>query len=254
MPEPKKKSEKKQTKPGLRMNELKAATGLPRSTLVYWLKEGLLPEPVRTNRTMAYYDPACVERAALITKLQALDMPLNKIRTMLALKDKGIDVDPLVELHHMVFHLTEEPKLTLGDYCEATGLSPQQVRDLVDAGLLLPQKKNRFNNEDVTAGLFYAWGIREELGITLKDLEYLYQETEKYVDQSIELSIKATRDMPFEKAAEVKMQFPSSLFNIRNYLSRRIFWMKVSTEEHARRSFTDARLRLKTRPPKPDSD
>jgi len=254
MPHLKKNNAKKQDKPGLRMNELKAATGLPRSTLVHWIKEGLLPEPVRTSRTMAYYDPICVDRAAFIKKLQDLDMPLNKIRVLLDLKNKGLDVGPLVDLHQMVFEFREGPRLTLDEYCTATGLTPRQVGDLRDAGLLLPQERNRFDNEDVTAGLFYAWGIREGSGITLEDLACLYQGTEEYVDQGIELSIKATRDMPFDQAARLKMELPGSLSNIRNYLTRRIFRIKVSTKEHARRSFTDDRLWPHPRKPKSGPD
>jgi len=242
VPNFKKDSDKKSAKLGLRMNELKAATGLTRATLIHWVKEGLLPEPIRTNRTMAYYNPICVERAAFISKLQAIDMPLNKIKKMLTLKDKGIDIDPLVNLHQTVFSLSEAPRLTLDNYCKETGLTRAQVSDLIEAKLLRPQKKNRFDSEDVTVGRFYIWGIREGLSITLKDLEYEFQEAERYVGLSLEFSAKATRDMPFEKAVDVKMELMSSLNNIQNYLRRRIFKEKISTEEHARRSFPDDRL------------
>ena len=53
MPKQKPNQQKKEEKPGLRMNELMAATRLPRSTLIHWIKEGLLPEPVKTSKTMA---------------------------------------------------------------------------------------------------------------------------------------------------------------------------------------------------------
>ena len=55
---------------GLRMKELMEATGLPKSTILYYVAQGLLPEPVRTGRNMAYYDAASVERAKLIKKVQ----------------------------------------------------------------------------------------------------------------------------------------------------------------------------------------
>jgi hypothetical protein len=142
----------------------------------------------------------------------------------------------------MIFQLSEEPRLTLKEYCETTGLTQKQVRDLMNAKLLLPQKKNRFDNEEVTIGLFFAWGIREGIDITLEDLEYFYREAERVVNLNVELSIKAARDMPFEKAAEVKMQMLNSFTSIQNYLRRRIFKRRVSTPEHVRRSFTDDRL------------
>jgi DNA-binding transcriptional MerR regulator len=239
MPSPKD-NNKKQAKPGLRMNELMAATGLPRSTLIYWVKEGLLPKPIRINRTMAYYDQACVERASLISKLKNQDMPLNKIKKALNLKDKGLDINPLVDLHQMIFSLSEKPRLTLKEYCEETGLTRKQVRDLMHANLLIPQKKKYFDNEDISIGLFFAWGVRE--GINPSDLEYLYRDAERSVNLNVELSIRTTKDKPFEKAAEVKMQLMNSLPAINTYLRRRILKRRVSTEEHSRRSFTDERL------------
>ena len=44
------------------MNELTGATGVPKSTILYYIAQGLLPEPRKTSPNMAYYDPACVER------------------------------------------------------------------------------------------------------------------------------------------------------------------------------------------------
>lgn len=50
------------SKPGLRMKELMEATGLPKSTILFYLEQGLLPKPVKTSRNMAYYPPECMER------------------------------------------------------------------------------------------------------------------------------------------------------------------------------------------------
>ena len=38
----------------LRMRELAAASGVSAGTIKHYLREGLLPEPVRTSRKMAY--------------------------------------------------------------------------------------------------------------------------------------------------------------------------------------------------------
>ncbi len=55
---------------GLKMQELVAATGVPKSTILHYLKEGLLPKPYKTCWNMAYYLPACVERITFIKMLQ----------------------------------------------------------------------------------------------------------------------------------------------------------------------------------------
>jgi len=57
-------------RPGIKMKALAAATGVPKSTILYYLSQGLLPEPRRTGRNTAYYDSACVERIRLIQQMQ----------------------------------------------------------------------------------------------------------------------------------------------------------------------------------------
>jgi AcrR family transcriptional regulator len=54
----------------MRIGELAEKAGLPRSTVHYYLREGLLPPPRRTGRTMAYYDERHLERLQLIRELR----------------------------------------------------------------------------------------------------------------------------------------------------------------------------------------
>ena len=85
----------------LRMKELAEASGVPAPTIKHYLREGLLPEPVKTSRNMAYYPPEFVERIRLIKRLQEERfMPLKAIKSVL-------DEDPeraraLVELEDRI--------------------------------------------------------------------------------------------------------------------------------------------------------
>ena len=54
----------------LKMSELVEASGVPAATIKHYLREGLLPEPIKTSRNMAWYRPETVERIALIRRLQ----------------------------------------------------------------------------------------------------------------------------------------------------------------------------------------
>src|SRR5215208_4043854 len=68
----------------LRMGELAEASGVPAPTIKHYLREGLLPEPVKTSRNMAYYPPEFVDRIRLIKQLQEERfMPLKVIKSML---------------------------------------------------------------------------------------------------------------------------------------------------------------------------
>src|SRR5271157_6631645 len=50
----------------LRMAELSSRSGFSASTIRHYLRLGLLPEPLRTAKTMAYYGPEHVQRLAYI--------------------------------------------------------------------------------------------------------------------------------------------------------------------------------------------
>jgi len=65
--------------------------GLPVPTIKHYLREGLLPEPVRTSRNMAYYDVALIPRVQTIKALQKrFFLPLKIIRDVL--EEVGDDV------------------------------------------------------------------------------------------------------------------------------------------------------------------
>ena len=70
----------------LRIGELAAAAGVSVATIKYYIREGLLPPPpVKTSRTMAYYDAAYLERLKLIRRLREDSyFPLKVIKAILA--------------------------------------------------------------------------------------------------------------------------------------------------------------------------
>ena len=68
----------------MRIGELAEASGVPVPTIKHYLREGLLPEPVKTSRNMAYYPPEFVDRIRLIKQLQEERfLPLKVIRSVL---------------------------------------------------------------------------------------------------------------------------------------------------------------------------
>src|SRR3954453_17250950 len=75
----------------LKISELSERSGVPVATIHHYLREGLLPEPVKTSRNMAYYPPEFVDRLRVIKQLQEERLiPLKVIRELL---DRG-DSDP----------------------------------------------------------------------------------------------------------------------------------------------------------------
>ena len=122
---------RKDAKPeGLRMKELSAATGIPKSAILHYVAQGLLPEPVRTGPNMAYYDPACIERIEFIRAMQEkYAFPLRKIKMLLSHRERGMDVTPLVELSAAIFGDADALTLNEAEFCRATGLNLREVEN-----------------------------------------------------------------------------------------------------------------------------
>lgn len=77
----------------VKMSELSRRSGVPSATIKHYLREGLLPEPVkRTGRNMAWYDAGQVERIRAIKKLQREHfLPLRVIKDVLDGAEDHVD-------------------------------------------------------------------------------------------------------------------------------------------------------------------
>ena len=66
------------------MGALAEASGVSAATIKHYLREGLLPPPVKTSRNMAWYTPDYVDRIKLIKRLQEERyLPLKVIKRIL---------------------------------------------------------------------------------------------------------------------------------------------------------------------------
>ncbi|HEY6561938.1 MAG TPA: MerR family transcriptional regulator [Polyangiaceae bacterium] len=86
----------------MRMAELAQASGVSRDTIHYYLREGLLPRPVKGGKTVAYYDEAHLERLRLIRRFREEKyLPVAVIRRLLDSGPKGAqdrDLDTLADV------------------------------------------------------------------------------------------------------------------------------------------------------------
>ena len=72
----------------MKMKELMERSGLPRTTIHFYLREGLLHPPIKSGRTMAYYDQSHLLRLQAIKEIKKdLRVPMDLIREQLAQRD-----------------------------------------------------------------------------------------------------------------------------------------------------------------------
>ena len=82
----------------MRLAELSQRAGVPRSTIKFYLREGLLPAGAASARNQASYGAQHLERLALIRALREVaELPLDAVARVTAELDRGWKGDPIGE-------------------------------------------------------------------------------------------------------------------------------------------------------------
>jgi DNA-binding transcriptional MerR regulator len=176
----------------LRMGELAEASGVPAPTIKHYLREGLLPEPVKTSRNMAYYPPEFVDRIKLIKQLQEERfMPLKAIKSIL-------DEDPeraraLLELEDRILDRAlagERTRTSAAEVRERYGV-PKEVLDRLEELEVLSPNSRGYSPSDIkiieAISRFRAGGYDEEIGFTVYDTLRYKSALEDLVRQEVEV-------------------------------------------------------------------
>ncbi|GAC1436251.1 MAG: hypothetical protein NVSMB51_07180 [Solirubrobacteraceae bacterium] len=159
----------------LKMSELAERSGVSAATIKHYLREGLLPEPVRTSRNMAYYPPEFAPRIQLIKRLQEQRfMPLRVIKRILA--NDPARLEAMLELEDRIV----EQALAEGGAARVSAAEARRRYDLPKAvlerlgelGILTPNGRG-YGPDDVriieAIARFRAGGYDEALGFTVYD-------------------------------------------------------------------------------------
>jgi DNA-binding transcriptional MerR regulator len=181
----------------LRMGELADASGVSAGTIKHYLREGLLPEPVKTSRNMSWYPPEFVDRIRLIKQLQEERfMPLKAIKAVL-------DEDPerahaLVELEDRILERArsdEGARVSRAEAARRYEVPREALARLEELGILSPNTRGyaALDQQILEAiSRFRAGGYDEEIGFTVYDtlrykraLEALAREEVKLISERL---------------------------------------------------------------------
>jgi DNA-binding transcriptional MerR regulator len=176
----------------LRMRELAAQSGVSAGTIKHYLREGLLPEPVRTSRNMAYYPPDFVDRIRVIKQLQEERfMPLKAIKRVM--EEDPERTRALVELEDRVIERAAagEEKRTSAKEIERRYEIPREVLGrLAELDVLSPNKRG-YSPSDVkiveAIARFRAGGYDERIGFTVYDTLRYRRALEDLVKEEVEV-------------------------------------------------------------------
>jgi DNA-binding transcriptional MerR regulator len=210
------------------MNELTAATGVPKSTILFYLGQGLLPQPRKTSPNMAYYDPACVDRIKLIQQMQERHrLSLSEIKQCLDNEDRGSELGVYLDLSEEIFGPGGPRRLLDAKaFCVETGLNAGQLEELQQTRLLQPLTEDRFDAEDVSMGRMYLGAFK--FGIRARDLSYYVDLGEQIVDQEMALRNQMTGRLPYPQDAAATTQMVKNARMCRAYVIDRLFQHRIA--------------------------
>jgi DNA-binding transcriptional MerR regulator len=196
----------------LKISELAERSGVPVATIRHYLREELLPEPVKTSRNMAYYPPEFVDRIRLIKQLQEERfMPLRVIRGLLDRDDAEPErLRAMIELEDRILEraLAGERERIPADEVRDRYELPNEVLDrLAELGVLTPDDAGYSPSdariiEAITR--FRAGGYDERLGFTVYDTLRYKQALAPLVAEEVDvLTQRLAGDLDPDRALEI---------------------------------------------------
>jgi DNA-binding transcriptional MerR regulator len=179
----------------LKMRDLVQASGVSAGTIKHYLREGLLPDPVKTSRNMAYYPADFVDRIKLIKRLQEERfMPLKAIRQVL--DDDPERVRALVELEDRILESAlrdERRRISAAEVRRRYNITQEALERLGDIGILSPNHRG-YSQGDIriveAISRFRAGGYDEQIGFTVYDTLRYKRALEQLVTEEVEVVLE----------------------------------------------------------------
>lgn len=193
----------------LKMSELVEASGVSGATIKHYLREGLLPEPVKTSRNMAYYRPETVERIEMIKRLQEERfMPLKAIRSVLA--EDPEQARALLEVEDRILEralAAERTRISAAEVRKSYGVPGEALDRLAEIGILTPNSRG-YSPSDVeiieAISRFRAGGFDEQTGFTVYDTLRYKRALEALVKEEVNVLMERLQgEMPADRAVEL---------------------------------------------------
>ena len=156
----------------MRMHELAERSGLPRTTIHHYLREGLLPEARKTAPNAAEYGQAHLERLELIGRLRAAEsgeLSIPEIRKVIAHVEAGVAPTVAVRLVEEDVEPVGDARVSPAGLADSVGIPAEFVHALVRAGILRLEADEKCSAADLLV-VRACHAICEERGIEPADL------------------------------------------------------------------------------------
>ena len=162
----------------IKISELANLTGVSKQTIHFYMREGLLPPPVKTSNNMAYYGPEYIKDIQLIKELKETRyLPLAVIKMILTAKRKGDDYADADHLEFIEELFTSAPaaetssSISESELIIESHLSLNEIERLEELKLMTPlisTEGKRYDDMDISIARMA--GRLLKMGMSLEDL------------------------------------------------------------------------------------
>jgi DNA-binding transcriptional MerR regulator len=194
----------------LKMAELSQQSGVSAGTIKHYLREGLLPEPVKTSRNMAYYPPEFVDRIRVIKRLQEERfMPLKLIKGVIDSEPERLTA--LIEIEDRILEraiAAREHKRASRTEVRRRYEIPANVLDRLEELEILTPNGRGYDADDVAIveaiSRFRAGGYDEQIGFTVYDTLRYKTALEALVEEEVDVVMnRLAGEVPTDRVVEM---------------------------------------------------
>jgi len=144
----------------LKIRDLVQHSRVSKETVHFYIREGLLPKPLKRGRNIAEYDDSYVERIRFIKELQDRHfLPLAVIKNILKKQKKSSEWQSLLNLRREYFRPIDQflPNEILGEehFLKVTGLGRKWLSKMEEWKIITPEIRNDqkvYAQDDITLG------------------------------------------------------------------------------------------------------
>ena len=213
----------------MKIGQLVQRSGVPATTIHYYVKEGILNAPEKINKRISLYDETLIERLKIIQRFQEKRFPLTSIKKILARIDQGVPPEEAETLENIIFGLPIGHANELIDkkaFIERTGLTSKEIEELESLGLLIPfsREKGRdlFDQDDVAMGKSVFKQLFS-LKVPLKDLQFYITLGRQITEKEFQLRRNIIRGMTVTDNAKITVDLTNGAILSRSYFLKRLF-------------------------------
>lgn len=206
-----------------KISEVVAKTGVPKSTILYYIKEGLLPEARKLKPNVHRYNDEHVERLRYIRYMkEEVGSTIEQIRAALGNANNSFSsslsmIEPLMNTLSRI--PADAVHYTKTAFIEAFGLDGALVDRLLERGVLLPTAPDDFTQKDAAvvklAEMFARVGVAPDILDAYAEHAKALALLERQMQQSL---CKVRTDENFSELWKILFE---TLFTAKPYLFER---------------------------------